>query len=161
MTLREQGGVLTRLSLAFLPLLACLQVRWALQRIEPNATPAMKIHQEWAADLAAWPADKRGPLLQALAEQREDHPAEADKFGGADRAYKDDAAILSLAMHDTTAATISLTLMELAMRPQLQAQVAAEARAVLFERGNPRAMAYDDLAAMPLLTKCINETLRE
>jgi cytochrome P450 family 6 len=63
-------------------------------------------------------------------------------------------------MHDTTAATMSLCLMELARRPALQAKVAAEATSILGEKGSARAMTYDDLSKMPLLTKCINETLR-
>jgi len=58
---------------------------------------------------------------------------------------------------------MTFLLMELARRPEMQARVAAEARKVLeAKRGGEetRAMTYDDLYEMPLLTKCINETLR-
>ena len=55
--------------------------------------------------------------------------------------------------------------MELARRPEMQARVAAEARKVLeAKRGGEetRAMTYDDLYEMPLLTKCkSNECTRE
>ena len=67
---------------------------------------------------------------------------------------------------------MTFLLMELARRPELQARVAAEARKVLEAKkvgddgsgsgaaSGTRAMTYDDLYEMPLLTKCINETLR-
>merc|ERR1712137_1160122 len=55
---------------------------------------------------------------------------------------------------------MTLCLMELARRPELQARLAQEAQSVIGSRDGARAMVYDDLYQMPLLTKCINETLR-
>jgi hypothetical protein len=86
--------------------------------------------------------------------------------------FHDDFQILSLAMHDTTGATMTWCLMELARRPDFQAKVAAEARQVIAAKdaGNSTGdgastktrppLTYEDLYKMPLLTKCINETLR-
>merc|ERR1719487_1511201 len=41
-------------------------VRWALQRVEGTNTKAVEILKGWMELLKNWPAEKRGPLLQAL-----------------------------------------------------------------------------------------------
>merc|ERR1719421_2632161 len=93
------------------------------------------------------------------------------------KTFHDDLMLLTLAFHDTTAACMTSCLMELARRPELQAEVAKEAKGVVENRMkrvgqtskasithaaglDGKAMIYDDLYNMPLLTKCINETLR-
>jgi len=158
-------------------------VRWALQRVETSNKKAVDILKGWAQLLREWPEEKKGPLLQALTELHyEEKPAEtyvqAGWFANSDKDMHDDVGVLSLAMHDTTTSSMTSCIMELARRPELQAEVAREARKVLSTRSmdnvknktmaetqhtaatGTRAMVYDDLYNMPLLTKCINETLR-
>jgi len=136
------------------------KIRWALASGDPADKAVTKTLADWADFTAGVPHARRGPLLEALFELKPDHP---ESFGGAGKAFADDLHILTLAMHDTTGATMMWCLTELARRPQLQARVAAEAREVLADieaEAGSRAVTYDDLYKMPLLTKCINETLR-
>ena len=103
------------------------------------------------------------PMVDALRELADDFPSPTDvnkKAGRVkDKAFRDDVLIISLAMHDTTASTMTSCLMELARRPALQDRVAAECSRVIADCG-PAGLTYDDLHRMPTLTKCLNETLR-
>lgn len=159
------------------------QIRWAVQRQQPDNTRAVQIMKDWATFMRNRPAEMRGPLLEAMIDTVEEHErgenikraevpdAPHDPF----KTFHDDLMLLTLAFHDTTAACMTSCLMELARKPDLQAQVAKEAREVVGNRAQrqssrgqmtfddevaKKAMIYDDLYNMPLLTKCINETLR-
>ena len=62
-----------------------------------------------------------------------------------------------IAGRDTTAATLSWTIYELAHYPRVYARLRSE---VLAAVGTRRAPSYEDLKAMPYLTHTLNETLR-
>jgi cytochrome P450 len=144
------------------------QIRWALQ--QTNATTrkqARKILKGWTAALMSRPIPEgmKGPLLQGLHEVGEDYPdatkKEKEHKEHPQSAQLGDVSILTLAMHDTTASTMAWCLTELARRPALQADLAAEAATVLSTKQKQgQSMTYDDLYKMPLLTKVINETMR-
>merc|ERR1719183_2331797 len=83
----------------------------------------------WAQLLREWPDEKKGPLLQSLNELHyQENPAASfdpqGRFGGPDKGMHDDIGLLSLAMHDTTTSSMTSFIMELARRPEMQAQVA-------------------------------------
>ena len=139
------------------------RIRWALNRPERDNPKAVQLQREWYEALKALPRDRMGPMLQSFMEQYDEYEGlglDEETLGDKEKALHDDIMIMTFAMHDTTAATISLCLMELARRPALQDRVAEEARAVLGQRSGEATMEYADLYRMPLLTKCINETLR-
>jgi hypothetical protein len=86
------------------------KIRWALQKTDAAVAPAVALQQEWASELAKVPEEKRGPLLEALLEQREEYPERAKEFSDGEKAYHDDVQILSIAMHDTTGKIFSIAM---------------------------------------------------
>ncbi|KAK3897459.1 cytochrome P450 [Staphylotrichum tortipilum] len=73
------------------------------------------------------------------------------------KTIRDQLMAVLIAGRDTTAATLSWTIYELAHYPRVYARLRAE---VLAAVGTRRAPSYDDLKAMPYLTHTLNETLR-
>ena len=134
------------------------KIRWALQvTSREGATQASAILQGWTDALMGRPipTDMNGPLLQALHQVGEEYP---DPKEHPQKATLGDVSILTLAMHDTTASTMTFCLAELARRPALQELLAAEVATVLVNKDHQqRSMTYDDLYQMPLLTKVLNE----
>lgn len=71
------------------------------------------------------------------------------------------AATFVFAGHDTTANTMTWLLFEVAQRPELQADLQAEADAMFTAVGGTKGIRYETLgASLPLLGRCILETLR-
>ena len=110
------------------------------------------------------PTDLNGRLLQGLHEVDEDYPTTTKDSSKEEvkehpqSAQVGDVSPLTLAMHDST---MAWCLTELARRPDLQTELAAEVKKVLANKPKQQqTMTYDDLFIMPLLTKVINETLR-
>jgi cytochrome P450 len=139
------------------------KIRWALQNTRAGDPVASKILNGWTNALMSRPIPEgmNGPLLQGLHEVKEDY----NKDDHPQSAIMGDVSILTIAMHDTTASTMSFCLTELARRPALQDALYVEVTKVLANKQNggdtmQRPMTYDDLYEMPLLTKVLNETLR-
>ncbi|KAI8475484.1 MAG: cytochrome P450 [Monoraphidium minutum] len=86
---------------------------------------------------------------------------EAQAAGGGlmtDAQIRDELMTLMLAGSDTTSSTIAFTLYEASRRPEMMARLLAEVDSVL--AGREGLVAPDDVAAMPFLAACVNETLR-
>tara|TARA_B100000780_G_C21068939_1_gene430019 strand:- start:213 stop:1235 length:1023 start_codon:yes stop_codon:yes gene_type:complete len=136
------------------------KIRWALQNTRAGDPLATKILNGWSEELMSRPVPTgmNGPLLQGLHEVQDDGYPEGEH---PQSAIMGDVNILTIAMHDTTASTMSFCLTELARRPTLQDDLYVEVTQVLNNNaGEQRPMTYDDLYKMPLLTKVLNETLR-
>lgn len=91
-------------------------------------------------------ADMMSRLCQATSEQGE-------RYG--DTEIVDHMIFLMMAAHDTTTSTLSSVLYELARHPEWQARVRDECRA-----GAEPAAAYEQLGALPVLGRVVQETLR-
>lgn len=88
-----------------------------------------------------------GPLSARIADSAEPVP---------------NAATFVFAGHDTTANTMTWLLFEVAQRPALQAELQAEADAMLAAAGGTAGIRYPTLgASLPLLGRCLLETLRK
>lgn len=92
----------------------------------------------------------RGPLGARIHDVSEDT---------AERVFN--AATFIFAGHDTTANTMTWLVFEVAQRPDIQRRLQREADALFASLGPGRAPGFADLASgLPLLTRCIYETLR-
>lgn len=140
------------------------KLRWALQVTNRESSPqARKILKGWTRELMNRPVPSglNGPLLQGLHDIGEDYPSEKTPKEHPQSPVVGDVSILTLAMHDTTASTMTWTLAELARRPDLQNKLFEEIQIVQSKKSkDEQTLNYDDLYNMPLITKVINETLR-
>ncbi|KAM0282967.1 hypothetical protein ACHAQH_002778 [Verticillium albo-atrum] len=91
-------------------------------------------------------SDKTFTFLHAIARATRDR-----------KIIRDQLIAVLLAGRDTTAATLSWTIYELARAPNVVAKLRSE---ILATVGPSKSPSYEDLKNMPYLTHCLNETLR-
>ena len=86
-----------------------------------------------------------------------------DNWKEQERSMRDNIWLLTLAGHDTTAATMSWCLYELARNPAHMEKAQAEVDAFFtqIEKEGRDGMTYKDFHSLTFLTKCMNETLRK
>jgi cytochrome P450 len=152
------------------------RVRWAMHKADKSNKEADKITNEWIDRLIRTKEQRIpkgevpksvldpqegatvGPLLTRLVETQN-----LDNWKEQERSMRDNIWLLTLAGHDTTAATMSWCLYELARNPAHMEKAQAEVDAFFtqIEKEGRDGMTYKDFHSLTFLTKCMNETLRK
>ncbi len=129
----------------WLPLPRKFRKRWAMRYLDETIRRIIRERRASGVD--------RGDLLSMLLLAVDE---EGDRSGMTDEQARDEAMVLFLAGHDTTAAGLAWAGYLLARHPEVQEQVAAEVRTALGEQ-TPTAA---DMARLPYTEAVVKETLR-
>merc|ERR1711991_1046123 len=151
------------------------RVRWAFHKADKTNKEADAITNEWIDRLIQTKEQRyprgespqfvigpngatKGPLLTRIVETQK-----LENWKDQERSMRDNVWLLTLAGHDTTAATMSWCLYELARHPKHMKKAQAEVDVFFanIKKEGRNGLEYKDFHSLTFLTKCINETLRK
>ena len=151
------------------------RVRWAFHKADKTNKEADAITNEWIDRLIGTKEQRyprgesprfvigpngatKGPLLTRIVETRK-----LENWKDQERSMRDNVWLLTFAGHDTTAATMSWCLYELARNPKHMKKAQAEVDMFFanIKKEGRDGLEYKDFHSLTFLTKCINETLRK